>query len=219
MHSFVDTNVSIGFMFSIDPLNNKSMSVFGEYEYIFWSNCVKDESEKVFKNKRKILIEFFKDLSNNLKPEDFQNFTYDDLKKYIYRNYSKNKKRNQILSSLGKFWSNYVDEMFPTYDSFINSVNNCLSDLKISVYSRKNEWESTVLLSELRTEMYIEIKNKLNSFKVHSPDDKIILDAHDHNLRNEFLLDFITFDKDCCDAASRIEDFSFNKVKGISDYL
>ncbi len=72
---------------------------------------------------------------------------------------------------------------------------------------------------ESRTEIYPEIKNKLNLFKVHSPDDKIILDAHDHNLRNEYLLDFITFDRHCCDVASRIEDFSFNKVKGISDYL
>ena len=35
MKSFVDTNVSIAYMFSIDPLNNKSMSVFKEYERIF----------------------------------------------------------------------------------------------------------------------------------------------------------------------------------------
>ncbi len=219
MHSFVDTNVSIAFMFSIDPFNNKAMSIFREYKHIFWSKCVKDESEKVFKNKQKLLIKFFKDLSNNLKPEDFQDFTYNDLKRYFYRNYPKNRKREQISSSLEKFWSKYVDERSPNYDSFINAVNKCLSDLKISTYHRKEEWESTVFLSESRTEIYPEIKNKLNLFKVHSPDDKIILDAHDHNLRNEYRLDFITFDRHCCDAASRIEDFSFNKVKGISDYL
>ena len=41
MNSFVDTNVSIAYMFSIDPLNNKSMSVFKEYTHIFWSKLVK----------------------------------------------------------------------------------------------------------------------------------------------------------------------------------
>ena len=66
MHSFVDTNVSIAFMFSIDPFNNKARSIFREYKHIFWSKCVKDESEKVFKNKQKLLIRFFKGLSNNL---------------------------------------------------------------------------------------------------------------------------------------------------------
>ena len=41
MNSFVDTNVSIAFIFSIDPLNNKSMAVFREYDNIYWSKIVK----------------------------------------------------------------------------------------------------------------------------------------------------------------------------------
>ena len=41
MNSFVDTNVSIAYIFSIDPLNNKSMSVFREYDDIYWSKLVK----------------------------------------------------------------------------------------------------------------------------------------------------------------------------------
>ncbi|MCR5027226.1 MAG: hypothetical protein K6A34_07285 [Methanobrevibacter sp.] len=219
MNSFVDTNVSIGFMFSIDPLNNKAISVFNEYGDIFWSNCVKKECKKVFNDKRIILTKFFKDLSNNLTRDDFHDFKFEDLKDYVLMNYNPNKSREKILSSLNKFWDNYVGDRFPTYESFINSITQCLFDLRVSIYRRRTEWESVVLLTEERTKKYYDLKNKLNSIGVHSPDDIIVLDAHDHNLRNDYDLDFITFDSDCCEAASNIEGFCFNKVKGIYDYF
>lgn len=147
MNSFVDTNVSIAYMFSIDPLNNKSMSVFKEYECIFWSKLVKNECKQVFKNKRKILVKFYKDLVKYLKPENFHNFSLKDLKEYVFRNYSKGKNREQILSSLDKFWYNYVNESFPTYDSFVQAINDCLKDLKHLIYSRKEEWEKKYLFN------------------------------------------------------------------------
>jgi len=219
MNSFVDTNVSIAYVFSIDPLNNKSVSVFKEYEYIFWSKLVKNECEQVFKNKRKILVKFYSDLVKYLKPENFHNFSFNDLKKYVFRNYSKGKKREQILSSLNNFWYIYVDESFPTYDSFVQAINDCLRDLKRLIYSRKEEWNKNTFLTENRTEKYLDLKNKLKSLNIHSPDDEIILDAHDFNLRNDILLDFITFDKDCYEGVFKIKEFQFNKVKGREDYL
>ncbi|WP_407421016.1 hypothetical protein [Methanobrevibacter sp.] len=94
MNSFVDTNVSISYMFSIDPLNNKSMVVFREYNNIYWSKLVKSECNTVFKSKRKILVKFYKDLANDLKPENFHNFEFSDLEKYVMRNYSNGKKRD-----------------------------------------------------------------------------------------------------------------------------
>lgn len=87
MNSFVDTNVAISYMFSIDPLNNKSMAVFREYDDIFWSNLVKSECRIVFKNKKKILVKFYKDLADDIKPENFQDFQFEDLKKYVFKNY------------------------------------------------------------------------------------------------------------------------------------
>ena len=80
MNSFVDTNVSIAYIFSIDPLNNKSMAVFREYDNIYWSKLVKKEYKKVFKNKRKILVKFYKDLANDIKPDDFHDFKFNNLK-------------------------------------------------------------------------------------------------------------------------------------------
>jgi hypothetical protein len=219
MNSFVDTNVSIAYIFSIDPLNNKSMAVFREYDNIYWSKLVERECKKVFKNKRKILVKFYKDLANNIKPEDFNNFKFNDLKKYVKINYPKGKKRDQILSSLQKFWDKYVNERFPTYNSFIQSIQNCLNDLKNLVYSRKSQWEQDILLTDARVEKYINLKKKLNSLKVHHPDDDIALDAHDFNLKKDFPLDFITFDGDFYEAVSKIKEFKFNKVKGKYDYL
>lgn len=213
MNSFVDTNVAISYMFSIDPLNNKSMAVFREYDDIFWSNLVKSECRIVFKNKKKILVKFYKDLADDIKPENFQDFQFEDLKKYVLNNYPNGKKRDQILSSLKKFWDNYVNQRFPSYNSFIKAIKNCLSDLKNLVYSRKRQWEQNMQLTDTRVRKYINLKNKLNFLKVHHPDDDIILDAHDFNLKKDFLFDFITFDEDFYNAISKIKEFKFNKIK------
>lgn len=135
MNSFVDTNVSIAYIFSIDPLNNKSMAVFGEDGGIYWSKLVKSECKNVFKSKRKILVNFFKDLANDLKPEDFNDFKYGDLENQVMRNYPEGKRRDQILSSLQKFWDNYVNERVPTYNSFIQAGSNLLKRFeKFSLY-------------------------------------------------------------------------------------
>ena len=219
MNSFTDTNVPIAYIFSIDPLNNKSMAVFREYDKIFWSKLVKKECNKVFKNKRKVLVKFYKDLSDNMKPENFHDVKFEDLEKYVLGNYSKGRNRDQILSSLRKFWDSYVEDQFPNYNSFNQAIKNCLDDLKRLVYSRKNQWEHDTELTGDRVEKYSYLKNKLNSLKVHHPDDDIVLDAHDFNLRKDFLLDFITFDSDCYDGVSQIQEFQFNNVKGKYDYL
>ncbi len=219
MNSFVDTNVAISYMFSIDPLNNKSVAVFREYDDIFWSNLVKSECRIVFKNKKKILVKFYKDLADDIKPENFHDFKFEDLKKYVLNNYPNGKKCDQILSSLKKFWDSYVNQRFPSYNSFIKAIKNCLSDLKNLVYSRKRQWEQNIQLTDTRVKKYINLKNKLNFLKVHHPDDDIILDAHDFNLKKDFLFDFITFDEDFYNAISKIKEFKFNKIKGKYDYL
>ena len=133
--------------------------------------------------------------------------------------YPDGKRRDQILSSLQKFWDNYVNERFPTYNSFIQAIQICLNDLRNLVYSRKSQWEQDLLLTDARVEKYINLKKKLNSLKVHSPDDDIVLDAHDFNLKKDFPLDFITFDGDFYEGVSQIKEFKFNKVKGKHDYL
>lgn len=158
-------------------------------------------------------------MADDLKPEDFHDFKFNDLKKYVMRNYLDGKRRDQILSSLRKFWDNYVQERFPTYNSFIQAVQSCLNDLRNFVYSRKSQWEQNISLTPDRVKRYLALKNKLKSVNVHSPDDDIVLDAHDFNLRDDSPLDFITFDEGCYEGVSKIKEFQFNKVKGKHDYL
>ena len=75
------------------------------------------------------------------------------------------------------------------------------------------------MLTDARVKKYLNLKNKLNSLNVHSPDDDIVLDAHDFNLKRDFPLDFITFDVDFYEWVSKIKEFKFNKVKGKYDYM
>ena len=218
MNSFVDTNVSIAYTFSIDPLNNNSRKVFKDYENILWSNNVKKEFHKVFLAKSDSLVTFYEGLVVDIEHGNFHDFTLDNLEKHVKRNYSKDKDYNQILSSLKPFWEEYVGEYLPNYLSFKSAIEECKRDLRIKIYSKKEKWESKILLTVERVEKYEGLKSKLDSLGVHFPDDEIVLDAHDYNLRVEDKINFITFDRGFYDAVHQIEDFCFNKVLGKLDF-
>ena len=212
MNAFIDTNVSIAYVFLIDPLNKPSSSVFRNYENIFFSELVKLEFDDVFYKKLEILIKFFKKIRRDLKKGKLVEITLNNLKRYAKdENYTK-KELKHIINSLTIFWDKYVNERFPNANSFKIAIDKCLKDLKILTYSRKTYLENFLKITEKRTKKYSNLKNKLKENSLHYPDYEIILDAHDHNLKNSYDLDFITFDKDCCKGA-KLSDFSFNKVK------
>lgn len=217
MNSFVDTNVSIAYTFLIDPFINYSRKVFREYVNIFWSELVKKEFNKVFISKKDVLVNFYKKLLKDLKQGNILNITLHDLQKYVKQgNYSK-KDFNQIKGSLSYFWDRYVDESFPSVYSLENAINLCLRDLKIMVYTRKAELENDLKLTCQRHEKYSNLNNKLRRNGVHPPDNEIILDAHDYNLKISDDLDFVTFDKKCC-VGAKLSDFSFHEVKFIWNF-
>lgn len=212
MNSFVDTNVSIAYVFLIDPLNNKSINFFRRYNSIFWSNLVKKEFNKVFVSKKEVLVKFYKKLLKDLKEGKVLNLTLNDLKRYVIQeNYPKND-HNQIKGSLSSFWHRYVNEKFPSVNCLENAINLCLRDLRIRSYRRKIDLENIFQLTNKRYDKYSNLNNKLRRNGVHPPDNEIILDAHDYNLKTSFDLDFVTFDKKCCKGA-KLSDFSFNEVK------
>lgn len=219
VNAFVDTNVPIAYTFLIDPFNYKSISVFKKYKNIYWSKCVKTEFNKLFRKKRTILIKFYKGLLLDLKKEESNTYSFANLKKYLNsKNFSKYE-YDKIESSLNNFWNNYVNDRWPTLENMASSIEACLIDLNISIRTRRKDWEDNIKPTPERTESYGSLHSKLNSFNVHNPDDIIILDAHDFNLNSTFALDFITFDKGCCRGASEINDFSFNAVKCMGDFL
>ena len=212
MNSFVDTNVSIAYSFLIDPLNNHSRNAFSEYANIFWSELVKKEFNKVFISKKEVLVRFYKKLLNDLKQGNIFNLTFDDLEKYVKQGNYRKKDFNQIKGSLYSFFFIYVDETFPSADLLENAINLCLRDLRIMVYTKKAELENNLKLTSKRHDTYSNLKNKLRKNGVHYPDNEIILDAHDYNLKTSYDLDFVTFDKKCYNGA-KLSDFSFHGVK------
>lgn len=220
MNSFVDTNVSIAYLFLIDPFNKKSENVFKEYDNIFWSNNVKKEFETVFKNKLHILSLFYNNLKRDLKQMGHVIFSFENLIKYVDKDkrYTLKEKYN-IKSTLSSFWDFYVNNQFSEIIEVINAVNNCLTDLSFLIYERKSEWYEKIKLTPLRTKIYEFLHKKLIDLNVHFPDDCIILDAHDFNLKIDDNLDFITFDTKFYNSINMIEEFSFNKIKCKEDYF
>lgn len=219
MSSFVDTNVSIGYIFAIDPLNNKSINVFKRYAPLLWSKVVKKECNDVFKKKKNILVKFYENLRINFNAENFHDFQFDDLKKYVYENYSEDEAYEQILSSLNTFWYGYVVDSFPIYESFMRAIDACLNDLRILSYGNKKEWEECLSLTGDRVDDYLDLRKKLKLLNVHSPDDDIVLDAHDYNLGVDDPINFITFDGKFYRAVCQVDKFSFDKVLGKQDFL
>lgn len=217
MNSFVDTNVSIAYTFRIDPFNNNSVNAFEDYDLIFWSNFVKEEFNKVFISKKDVLVRFYKKLLRDLKEDKNIKLTLKNLMKYVKNGNYIEKEFKQIESSLNVFWTYYVNESFPSYDSIESAINNCLKDLNISAFSRKVKWENNSKLTNKRINKYYVLNNKLDEIGVHFPDNEIILDAHDHNINNDYELDFVTFDRDCFNGA-KLKDFCFHDVKSNLDF-
>lgn len=212
MNSFIDTNVSIAYTFLIDPLHNHARNVFKKYSLIFWSIFVQTEFIKVFSSKREVLAKFYLKLLDELIGGNFTNFSQEGLYDYIKGLDYIKKEYEQIKSSLSSFWDRYVGESFPSLHCLKQAIISCLMDLMDVSYTQRTDLENRVLLSEKRSEEYCNLKRKLIANGVHTEDAEIILDAHDHNLKTEYDLDFVTFDEDCYNGA-RINDFPFHDVK------
>ena len=103
MNAFIDTNVSISYIFKIDSLNNKAKNVFREYENLYISDLVKEEIDEVFQEKRDILVDFFNELSKNLKSKKCIIISFKDLKDYLNQLYYTEEEYERVKSSLKKF--------------------------------------------------------------------------------------------------------------------
>lgn len=220
MDSFVDTNVAIAYSFSLDPLNFKSNRVFKKYNTIYWSNTVENEYKKVFKNKLKLLKEYFKDLKSFLMNDDYTDISFKSLVSFINKKNYSDKDKKKIKSSLSVFWNKYLDNELPSKNDVLNAIDCCLFDLSSNIYKKREEWLSQIKLTFKRIKRYNSIYNDLlGKPNVHESDVIIVLDAHDYNLELEEKIDFITFDKDFYNAASQISEFSFNKILGKEDFV
>ena len=218
MESFIDTNILIAYTFHIDSLHLKAKEVFNEYQTIVYSKRVKLESDFIFSKKRNILQKFFEDLMMEITYENSNWSSLKNLKKLLSKKDLSEDDKRQIKSSLDSFWAKYVNEQFPSNETMHYAIFGCLDDLDICSFLRKSKIEKQIKITEKRIKPYNRINRKLNRIGVHVPDDEIVLDAHDYNLKNNDKLDFITFDSNFYNGINQIKEFSFNKIKCKDDF-
>lgn len=199
---FVDTNIPISYTVIHDKWHEPVNEFLCETEEdIFWSNIVSNEySDKLgdiifevesFINETKhILKNNYKEFINY---KEFENFiiwktrecTLDDFKK---------------IKILEEFW-NHFDLNFPSsydlylkFDKFYKGFQN--------VYFKRDQKLNTILkLHDCGVDNYLNYLNfakKIYEWGVHSPDYKIITDAHDCGIAHDNLV-FVSTDGEMLD--------------------
>ncbi|RAP51855.1 MAG: hypothetical protein BZ137_09575 [Methanosphaera sp. rholeuAM130] len=216
--SFIDTNVSIAYVFSFDPFNDSSNIIFEEYDVITWSNLVKKEFKKVFKRKQKEIIDLFSFLFGFVEKSNMEFFNNHDLIRTGINDELFKDNYADIKTAIHFFWQKYSFGDLVLKNDLLNAINSYLHDFNIESFNRRHNWLNNVNLSKKRVDGYENINHKLLALGVHEPDNQIILDAHDYNMDLKKTVDFITFDRLCYESVLSVNELMFNNVKTDSDF-
>ncbi len=222
MDSFVDTNIPIAYVFSIDPHNKKSEFIFDNYDAIYWSKNVYDEFSLRCDEKLCNLIEFYEDFEYDLENWPKEVVRKKDMIKYLNgKNYEDEKFYKDIKSSFDPILDRYVESIdFVNVEVMLNGIHLFIDDLKANIYNKIDNCEITCKCTPYRKNKYGSLYNALlKKPNVHESDVIIVLDAHDYNLGLKEKIDFITFDKGFYNAVFQFREFSFNKILGIHDFF
>lgn len=199
LNLFLDTNVIVGYSIECDPWNYYSKRLFDKFDSFYWSSTVEEETNCVIDKLLYFYSVFFdkvKDCLNQFefnKSEFFKIFesvTHVDGKKIPFK--------QRDLASLvwedGGWYSKVSSSTIcDTLDVILDNLNNdafinledCTS--RLNPHIRVNKYHD--LLNNLRS---LEVKDGNNS--IHSPDDYIVLDAHDLAKNDNLFLMFVTAD-------------------------
>lgn len=214
MDAFCDTNVLISYVFLLDYLNRYSEVVFKQYSSIFYSDNVKDEYECVFKDKYNVLSKQIYDLERHVN-QNYNEFYHLSAVKNEFSNSSS----KEFIGFLDLFWKRYLEfDNYVSSNQFSDSLDICRRDLKENTFFRDLKLKEKLSLVNNSTDCYDDINEKLKALNVHTKDRKIVLDAHDFNLKNEDIFDFITFDEKFLNGIKSVEEFSFRSIKGKLDF-
>ena len=214
MDSFLDTNVPLTYVFSIEPKNTIAKKIFKLYNKYFWSNNVRQEFEHRFDQKQTTLSSFFNDLKHNVKKSNTTYFTKHEMIQFANDwDYDSEKQQKDIIQAAKNFWNIYLPYTpQPEKMELENKLKEFLMDLNSRTYQKANNVPNLFNQEIVRTKDYPKIFAK---FKMGECDKEIILDAHDFGINHP--IDFITFDDECKKGAS-IDELSFNNVLGRFDF-
>lgn len=192
MPYFPDTNIPIGYTIIYDKWHEYSKNFYLETDKkIFWSNFVKQEYSMKINDIVQIIDVYLKKIEYLLKnnTKDFVN--YDAFEHYII----KHTKEIELdaykkISLLKQFWSKYnFSEGISTvvYSKFINFSD----EFKKIYFKRDQDLKKRMTLHDCGLDNYLnyyDYARELYDNGIHSPDCKVIVDAHDCGLKHEDLV-------------------------------
>lgn len=217
MDSFLDTNVPLAYVFSIEPRNTLAENIFDLYDKCFWSNNVRQEFEHRFNQKLTILSLFFNDLQYNVEKSNNTYFTKHKMMQFAHNwDYDSEKQQKDIIQAAENFWAKYLPyNRRPDKIELENKLREFILDLNNRTYQKAITISNLFDQEIVRTKEYPKIFVRLAKFKMGKCDKKIVIDAHDFGITHP--IDFITFDDGCKEGAS-INGLSFINVLGRFDF-
>lgn len=197
---FIDTNVIIGYIFSLDPLNKYSNKLIQQKHNLLYSEHVQQEYENKLKNKRKAYDKFFKFIQiklNFYKNDLFDTKLFQDFINQFYKKnkyYDKNDLRKTINIFLKDFGLEYnckINDLKESFNMFTNEFNSKIFKLEDKLNQHVN------VIKNHDAKNYENLKKIISSkTNIHKEDEDILLDAEEYAKEHYKLkLFFITWDK------------------------
>lgn len=198
MSFFSDTNIPIAYTVIHDKWHINAITFLNNHEEdtIFWSTLVKDEYENKLKD---IIGDVAKFLETS---EDLLNINQNDfLNLYDFEKYLLQRTKNCNLDNIKK--QKILEHFWEKYD-FSEGISGVISS-RFSVfidhfeqiyYTRDSKLKNIMTLHDCGLDNYLRYLNyakKLNEWGIHSPDCKIVVDAHDCGMAHDNLI-FISVD-------------------------
>ena len=228
MIHFYDTNVVIGYIYSIDPLNKASKKAISKSNGNYYSEHVKTEVNKVTFRKDREYDKFLRKISNILKKTNDNSLI--DLSR-IHAEINKFKAIGElnvknmhlaidiIWQELGFSQNTDAYQVKTDFNNYLNKFQAkhrkykkyCFKKMKyIPAYHKKDK----TVLNKIK-------EKSLREKCLHSRDEEILFDVNDYIKNNPNLdLLFVSGDEDFIKAISLLIDvLNFNKYIYLKDYL
>lgn len=222
MHYFLDTNVIIGYIFSLDPLNDPSNSILNKKVLFYYSDHVKWECESKFEEKLENYSNFFQTLILYL--EDNQNvinrnFLHKIIRKYDDFNQFDKNDMCETIDILLKRLDLSLEYGFEAFE-LLNKLDLFLLNFESKHYDSFEYIKQDLNKIGNHSKKYPELDDILKG-KVHKNDKLILLDVHEfacNNLDLNFIL--VTWDYDFSNAVKDLlEHFCISDCCYITDFV
>ncbi|MDO5859309.1 hypothetical protein [Methanobrevibacter sp.] len=206
MSFFIDTNMAIGYSVVHDKWHDNAVKFICETEEdIFWSNLVQKEYCKKLGKIISIVERFLKRANLLLKNNETSFTNYKEFENFILKEtkdipLDKNKK----ITILENFWWEF-DFCYEVPQILFEKFNDYYDGFQNVYFTRNSKLENMIKLHDCGIDnylRYLDYANKLFEWGIHSPDCKIVTDAHDCGLKHDKLV-FVSTDEKMINNISR----------------